>query len=81
MQGQMYVEHLVPAPEQPGDEGGLKPPLVLLHGGTRTGAVSQAGLSLACCYKLMPTRTGSQSPMGSPAGPTTSSLVATMSTW
>lgn len=36
MQGQMYVERLIPAPTT-----GRRPyPLILIHGGTRTGAVS-----------------------------------------
>lgn len=43
MQGQMYVEHLVPALEQPGE--GPQHPLIFIHGGTRTGAVSQGGVS------------------------------------
>lgn len=39
MHGQMYVEHLVPAPTVSREQE--THPIIFVHGGTRTGAVSQ----------------------------------------
>lgn len=41
MQGQMYVEHLTPA-RSVGGSGRIPYPLIFIHGGSRTGAVSQS---------------------------------------
>lgn len=88
MQGQMYVERLVAAPDEHRAQNYT--PMVFLHGGTRTGAVSSSLYASArdCLKNYCRTweadvaaRTGSRSLMDSQVGQSISYLGATLSTW